>query len=79
MPKVFMELLGAGSLTAISLIIGTPEISLFVMVTLAVLGGLVWAVRLEGRVNAVVNAQQEMKTDLSRRLDRIADHLGVSD
>lgn len=64
----------AGVVFAISI---TPEeISIAIAVITAALGVVVWLVRLEGRINTLVEVNELQHNENTRRLDRIAKAVG---
>lgn len=82
--RAILEGLGAGTSVIVALSITTQEVGILLAVATAAIGVVVWLVRLEGRIDTLVqvNAVQHEVNGVrhdenSRRLDRIADAIGT--
>lgn len=59
--------------SALALTVTETEVGIAISILLAVVGAIVWLVRLEGRVNLLTSLIDRM----DKRTGKIADHLGV--
>ena len=69
--KILLEGASFTGVSAIAFVITTQEIAIAITILLALVGAIVWLVRLEGRINT----QTALLVELGHRMDRISSRL----
>jgi hypothetical protein len=73
--RVISEGAAFAGISMLAFTITTQEVAIGVSICLAIVGAIVWLVRLEGRINT----QTALLIEMGHRLDRISNRLGSKD
>lgn len=73
--RIYSETISALGIAVFAFVVTSQEIAIAVTILLALVGGIVWLVRLEGRINT----QTVLLVGLTERMNRISDKLDLTD